>query len=115
MSRWGAPGEGLSGLSEWTPCTPCPVPTHLRCPSPSLTDFGYLFGFPEEIGGFDLVGEGCSLVLQRVGEDFWVKWGPQNRGCGKGFLPRAELVLMFWAVLWRLYGYHEIFVPVGIC
>lgn len=55
-------GRGLQGCHEWTPCTPRPVPTHLQwkwevgCPSLSLGDFDCLFGFPKEIGGFDLVG-----------------------------------------------------------
>lgn len=67
-----------------------------------------------EIGGFDL-GRG-NLVLHRVGEDFWAKWGPWNKEVWKKlFLSRAELVLMFWAVLWRLHRLHKIFIPDGIC
>ena len=41
------------------------------------------------------------MVLRRVREDFWVKKGPWNWGVGweKVFVPRAELVLILWAVL----------------
>lgn len=77
--------SGLFALPALSPLTSSGS-ERFRCPSLVLGDFNYLFGFPKEIGSFDLV-VGGSFVPQRVGQGFWVTWGPGIWHVGKGFHP----------------------------
>lgn len=88
MSRWGAPGEGVSGSSGVDSLHSLPCPHSPPVGAGGWGAFSISRGhglsvwIPRGGWGFDL--RGGSLVLQTVGEDFCVKQGPWNRGGGHG-------------------------------